>query len=161
MDQPNNVVDSTGHGPEVPTHDNEGLTSSSYCHCHVSHHTQGALEIADSDRPRHQSSAIANITVTIGYLAALISVASQCLMPRAKFIKIMFFNLLTTCTAASFCCLACYTAMKARQSATSQDSRTQDYSSDACAVSAVWLVVMIWFVTRRLWDLYQLHTNYQ
>ncbi|OGE55937.1 hypothetical protein PENARI_c003G02553 [Penicillium arizonense] len=43
----------------------------------------------------YQSDAISNITTTIGYLSALISVLSQALMPRAKFIKIMFFDLIS------------------------------------------------------------------
>lgn len=96
---------------------------------------------------RYQSDAISNITTTIGYLSALISVLSQGLMPRAKFMKIMFFDLLSTCVSASLCCLAAFCAVKAREHNTPADAseavRT-GYSSDACAVAAIWLVVMIW-----------------
>lgn len=95
----------------------------------------------------YQSDAISNITTTIGYLSALISVLSQGLMPRAKFIKIMFFDLLSTCVSASLCCLAVFCAVKARENNTPADAseavRT-GYSSDACGVAAIWLVVMIW-----------------
>ncbi|KAK9242053.1 hypothetical protein V1506DRAFT_548716 [Lipomyces tetrasporus] len=95
----------------------------------------------------YQSDAISNITTTIGYLSALISVLSQGLMPRAKFMKIMFFDLLSTCVSASLCCLAVFCAVKAREHNTPADAseavRT-GYSSDACAVAAIWLVVMIW-----------------
>ncbi|KAJ5110458.1 hypothetical protein N7532_000993 [Penicillium argentinense] len=95
----------------------------------------------------YQSNAISDITSTIGYLSALISVLSQGLMPRAKFMKIMFFDLLSTCVSASLCCLAVFCAVKAREHTTSPDAseavRT-GYNSDACAVSAIWLIFMIW-----------------
>ncbi|PGH20375.1 hypothetical protein AJ80_03643 [Polytolypa hystricis UAMH7299] len=104
----------------------------------------------------HQSTAVADITVTVGYLAALVSVAAQCLLPRAMFVKIMFFNLLATCFAASLCCLACYTAIKAREhsggAGQGQEGETSTYNSDACVVSAIWLIVVIWFANAfRAW----------
>ncbi|KAL3474306.1 hypothetical protein BJX99DRAFT_260576 [Aspergillus californicus] len=103
----------------------------------------------------YQSNAIADITLTIGYLSALISVLSQALMPRAKFMKIMLFDLLATCVSASLCCLAVFCAVKARQHNTPSDAteaiRT-GYNSDACAVSGVWLIVMIWLANAiRAW----------
>ncbi|KAF7585490.1 hypothetical protein BBP40_010812 [Aspergillus hancockii] len=103
----------------------------------------------------HQSDAIADITLTIGYLSALISVLSQALTPRAKFMKIMFFDLLSTCVSASLCCLTIYCAVKAREHNTPPDaseSVKNGYSSDACAVSAIWLIFMIWAAnTIRAW----------
>ncbi|RHZ43433.1 uncharacterized protein CDV56_101197 [Aspergillus thermomutatus] len=103
----------------------------------------------------HQSSAVADITTTIGYLAALMSVVAQALMPRAKFMKIMLFNLLAVCVAASLCCLAVFSAVKAREHSTTPDaseSQKTGYNSDACAVSAIWLIVMIWGAnTLRAW----------
>ncbi|KAL4762085.1 uncharacterized protein BDW70DRAFT_32679 [Aspergillus foveolatus] len=92
----------------------------------------------------YQSSAISNITLTIGYLSALISVLSQALLPRAKFTKIIFFDLLSTCVAASLCCLAVFCAIKAREHHAPPVPPQDAYSSDACAVSALWLIVMIW-----------------
>ncbi|KAJ5979646.1 hypothetical protein N7481_006944 [Penicillium waksmanii] len=95
----------------------------------------------------YQSTAISNITTTIGYLSALISVLSQGLMPRAKFMKIMFFDLLSTCVSASICCLAVFCAVKARQHNTphnASEAVRNGFSSDACAVSAIWLIFMIW-----------------
>ncbi|KAI9375034.1 MFS transporter [Aspergillus egyptiacus] len=85
-----------------------------------------------------QSDAIADITGTVGYLSALIS-----------FMKIMLFDLLATCVSASLCCLAVFCAVQAREHhAPSADG----YSSDACAVAAVWLVVMIWLANAlRAW----------
>ena len=70
-------------------------------------------------------------------------------MPRAKFMKIMFFDLLSTCVSASLCCLAVFCAVKARQHNTpadASDAVRNGYNSDACAVAAVWLSVMIWRV---------------
>lgn len=63
--------------------------------------------------------------------------------------KIMFFNLLSTCVSASLCCLTIYCAVKAREHNTPPDANESvknGYSSDACAVSAIWLIFMIWFV---------------
>ncbi|KAH6874711.1 hypothetical protein B0T10DRAFT_532842 [Thelonectria olida] len=89
-----------------------------------------------------QSSAVANVTTTTGYLAALISVSAQCLQPRAKFMKVMFFCLLSLCVTASITCLAIYTAVKARDP--KSDERDDLYDSSASAVAAIWLFVMIW-----------------
>ncbi|KAJ5101335.1 hypothetical protein NUU61_003557 [Penicillium alfredii] len=94
-----------------------------------------------------QSDAISNITTTIGYLSALISVLSQGLMPRAKFMKIMFFDLVSVCVSASLFCLAVFCSVKAREHnlpAGASESDRNGFSSDACAVSAIWLIFMIW-----------------
>ncbi|RAK96940.1 uncharacterized protein BO80DRAFT_496617 [Aspergillus ibericus CBS 121593] len=103
----------------------------------------------------YQSSAIADITTTIGYLSALISVLSQALTPRAKFMRIMFFDLLSTCVSASLCCLAVFCAVRAREHNTpagASETVRNGFSSDACAVSAIWLIFMIWIAnTIRAW----------
>ncbi|KAJ5885425.1 hypothetical protein N7495_009935 [Penicillium taxi] len=98
-------------------------------------------------RCRYQSDAISSITTTIGYLSALISVLSQALLPRAKFMKIMFFDLLATCVSASLCCLTILCAIKAREHGlppNATESERNGFSSNACAVSAVWLILIIW-----------------
>jgi hypothetical protein len=80
------------------------------------------------------------------------SVVAQGLMPRAKFIKIMFFNLAAVCVSASLCCLAVFCAVKAREhniSPNASESVRDGYSSDACAVAGIWLIVMIWYVQIR------------
>ena len=97
----------------------------------------------------YQSSAIADITSTIGYLSALISVLSQALTPRAKFMRIMVFDLLSTCVSASLCCLAVFCSVRAREHnmpADASESVRNGFSSDACAVSAIWLIFMIWYI---------------
>jgi hypothetical protein len=91
----------------------------------------------------YQSTAISRITTTISYLSALISILSQGLMPRAKFMKIMFYDLLSTCVSASLCCLAVFCAVKAREHNTPE---SDGFSSDACTVAAIWLIFMIWCV---------------
>lgn len=72
--------------------------------------------------------------------------------------KIMLFDLLSTCVSASLCCLAVFCAVKARQHSTpvnASESVRNGYNSDACAVSAVWLIVMVWLVHYvRTWVLY-------
>lgn len=63
--------------------------------------------------------------------------------------KIMLFDLLSTCVSASLCCLTGFCAVKARQHSTPADateSVRNGYNSDACAVSAIWLIVVIWLV---------------
>jgi hypothetical protein len=74
------------------------------------------------------------------------AVASQCLFPRAKFMKIMVYNLVSTCTSAALCCLAVFSAVKARQLTTLPGGNLEDYNSSACAVSGVWLLFAIWSV---------------
>ncbi|KAJ5771702.1 hypothetical protein N7520_002231 [Penicillium odoratum] len=95
----------------------------------------------------YQSTAISEITTTIGYLSALISVLSQALMPRAKFMKIIFYDILSACVSASLCCLAVFCAVRAREHNTPADASESvrtGYNSDACAVAAIWLIFMIW-----------------
>ncbi|KAF7555437.1 hypothetical protein G7Z17_g2149 [Cylindrodendrum hubeiense] len=89
-----------------------------------------------------QSHAVADVTTTTGYLAALIAVSAQCLQPRAKFIKVMFFCLLSLCVTASISCLAIYSAVKARHP--SNNVIPDQYDSNASAIAAIWLFVMIW-----------------
>ncbi|KAL3483213.1 hypothetical protein BJX62DRAFT_249785 [Aspergillus germanicus] len=95
----------------------------------------------------YQSNAISDITLTVGYLSALISVLSQALTPRAKFLKIFLFDLLATCVSASLCCLAVFCAVRAREHTTAFTTTSDedgDYNSSACAVSGIWLITLIW-----------------
>ncbi|OJD12842.1 hypothetical protein AJ78_06622 [Emergomyces pasteurianus Ep9510] len=95
----------------------------------------------------YQSTRVANLTENYGYLSATVAVLVQCLNPRAMFMKIMFFNFLAMCTAASLGCLGLFSAVRARQHTTpvdaSEDARN-GYNSSACAVSAVWFLFDIW-----------------
>ncbi|KAL1305049.1 hypothetical protein AAFC00_001990 [Neodothiora populina] len=89
----------------------------------------------------YQSDAISNITTTVGYITALMTITAQCLLPRAKYTKIMFFILLSVCVAASLCCLAAFCSIKARGTGPGSQGV---YNSNASAVSAIFLIVCIW-----------------
>ncbi|EHY56249.1 uncharacterized protein HMPREF1120_04338 [Exophiala dermatitidis NIH/UT8656] len=92
----------------------------------------------------YQSVAISNITGTLGYLTSIMAIVSQCLLPPGKFLKIMFFIVLSTCASASICCLAVLSAVKARAYTTSASDVEGSYNSNACAVSAAWLLFAMW-----------------
>lgn len=62
--------------------------------------------------------------------------------------KIMLFNLLAMCIAASLGCLGLFSAVRAREHTTpvdASDDVRNGYNSSACAVSAVWFFFDIWF----------------
>lgn len=104
--------------------------------------------------PRYQTDSVSNMTSTVGYLASTIAIISQSLGPRAKFMKIMCFDLLSTCLAASLSCLCLYCSVKARENTTPPDAtpaQAAGYNSSACVVSALWLMFSIWFVPHLLW----------
>jgi hypothetical protein len=95
--------------------------------------------------------------MTVGFISAIMEIASQCLLPRAKFMKIMFYNLLSTCISAALCCLGLLSAVKARQHTTPLGGSVDEYNSSACVVSAVWLIFAIWFVFQLTHELHQAH----
>ena len=143
-----NMVVPSRSGFQALSHDVKRRLATDDCHCNVGIFRNRRRTIWLTIQ-RNQSNAVADITVTIGYLSALISVLSQALLPRAKFMKIMLFDLLSTCVSASLCCLAAFCAVKARHHSTPADaseSVRNGFNSDACVVSAIWLIFMIWFV---------------
>ncbi|PGH14270.1 hypothetical protein AJ80_06010 [Polytolypa hystricis UAMH7299] len=94
-----------------------------------------------------QSNAIANITENYGFYVAISAVISPCVMPRAKFMKLMFFTVLGICIAAALSCLGVFCAVRARQHTTALDASKEvreGYNSSACAVAALWFVFDIW-----------------
>lgn len=98
---------------------------------------------------RYQTDAVSKMTSNVGYLASTIAIISHTLGPRAKFMKIMSFNLLSTCIAASLSCLCLYCSVKAREHTTPPDASLDvaaGYNSSACVVSALWLMFSVWFV---------------
>ena len=62
----------------------------------------------------YRADAVSDLTGTVGYLTSVMAIISQCLLPRGKFLKIMLFIVLSTCASASICCLAVFSAVKAR-----------------------------------------------
>ena len=95
---------------------------------------------------RYQATSIADIEFAVGYLAAILTVSAQCLMPRAKFMKIVFFSVLSTCGGAALSCLVVLCSVRARQHTTpanASQSVREGYNSSASVVSAIWLFFSI------------------
>lgn len=88
--------------------------------------------------------AVAHEYTTLGYLVAIISIMGFAIMPRAKFIQMIIFDILAVCLAACFALLTMFSSVKARQH-TATDP-TVNYNSSASAVSGVWLFFQIWMV---------------
>jgi hypothetical protein len=80
----------------------------------------------------------------LGYLVAIISILGFAIMPRAKFIQMMIFDVLAVCIAACFALLTMFSSVKARQHTANNSKDT--YNSSASAVSGVWLFFQIWMV---------------
>ncbi|CAI7659091.1 unnamed protein product [Penicillium glandicola] len=91
-----------------------------------------------------QSKAVANEYTTLGYLVAIVSILGFAIMPRAKFIQMMIFDILAVCIAACFALLTMFSSVKARQHTAT--NTTDTYNSSASAVSGVWLFFQIWMV---------------
>ena len=96
---------------------------------------------------RYQSLHVAQIPGNFGYLSITISIISQCLQPRAIYMKITLFSVLTTCVSASLCCLGVFCAVRAREHTTPPGGNPTDYNSSASVVSAIWFIFDIWLVT--------------
>ncbi|KAJ6098814.1 hypothetical protein N7467_000349 [Penicillium canescens] len=92
----------------------------------------------------YQAMPVADQFTTLGYLMAIISILGFAIMPRAKFIQMMIFDILAVCIAACFALLTMYSSVKARQNTATPSSGT--YNSSASAVSGVWLFFQIWMV---------------
>ncbi|QDS77146.1 hypothetical protein FKW77_001332 [Venturia effusa] len=100
----------------------------------------------------YQADTVASTYSTLGYLVAIISIISFCIMPRAKFIQTMVINLFAICLGAAVGLLVVYCAVQARLHTTdmtasgSAQAGTVSYNSSASAVSAVWLFAQVFFV---------------
>lgn len=83
---------------------------------------------------------------TSGYFSVLFSIAAQPLFPRAKYLKILAFNLIALGLSFALCCLAVFCAMRARahNSEASVQGEYFTYNPDAAAVCGVFLFFMIW-----------------
>ncbi|EAS35900.3 uncharacterized protein CIMG_01254 [Coccidioides immitis RS] len=91
-----------------------------------------------------QASAVANLTQNYGYITPIMAVIAQCLLPRAKYMKIMLFTALATCVSASLCCLGIYCTIKAREHTSPPGAPPGGYNSSASAVAAIWFLFAIW-----------------
>src|ERR1700752_694370 len=113
------MVDNARAGPTDASHHHESCAATHYRNCPVIHlllkniainQISMALNLAID---RAQSSRVLFATSTTLHVAALVAVISHCLMPRGKFVKIMFFNVLALCIAFSVSCLALVCLVKA------------------------------------------------
>lgn len=98
---------------------------------------------------RYQATSIAEIELLVGYIAVILTVSAQCLLPRAKFTKILSFSVLASCSAAALCCIAVICCVRARQNSTPADATQAErdrYNSSASVVSGLWLLLGIWYV---------------
>lgn len=94
-----------------------------------------------------QADAVANMMTTAGYFSVLLSLASQPLFPRARFLKTLLYCILASGLSLALCVLALFCAVKAREnSGGSVQGQYFSYNSSACAVSGVFLFFMIWYV---------------
>ncbi|KAJ6109216.1 hypothetical protein N7486_001450 [Penicillium sp. IBT 16267x] len=92
----------------------------------------------------YQATDVADEYTTLGYLMAIVSILGFAIMPRAKFIQMMIFDVLAVCIAACLALLTMYSSVKARQH--TEKGTTSPYNSSASAVSGVWLFFQIWLV---------------
>ena len=104
----------------------------------------------------YQVSAFAAIYSTLGYLVAIMSVLSLCILPRSKFIQTMLLNVIGVCIGAAVALLQIYCSVQARAHTTHKPAATSNgpspgaavtgYNSSASAVSAIWLFFNIYVV---------------
>ncbi|KAJ5213279.1 hypothetical protein N7449_000448 [Penicillium cf. viridicatum] len=92
----------------------------------------------------YQSKPVANEYTTLGYLVAIVSILGFAIMPRAKFIQMMIFDILAVCIAACLALLTMFCSVRARQH--TSNNPTDAYNSSASAVSGLWLFIQIWMV---------------
>lgn len=104
----------------------------------------------------YQNSAFAAIYSTLGYLVAIMSVLSFCILPRSKFIQTMLLNTVGICIGSAVALLQVYCSVQARAHTTVAPSPSSNgpspgasvvsYNSSASAVSAIWLFFNIYLV---------------
>ncbi|KAI9744784.1 MAG: hypothetical protein M1818_001709 [Claussenomyces sp. TS43310] len=92
-----------------------------------------------------QSDAVAETYGNLGYLVAIISVLSICIMPRAKYLQTLVLNVIGICIGSAVSLLGLWSGTKARLHTTPAGS-TAAYNSSQSAVCAIWLFANIWFV---------------
>ncbi|KAL8776179.1 MAG: hypothetical protein Q9194_003314 [Teloschistes cf. exilis] len=101
-----------------------------------------------------QNTGFANTYSTLGYLVAIMSILSFAIMPRAKFIQTMFFNIIGICIGSCIALLSIYCSVQARAHTTPHSESTSagpspgasvaPYNSSASAVCAIWLFFNIY-----------------
>lgn len=94
----------------------------------------------------YQSSAVANEYTTLGYLVAIASILAVPIMPRAKFLQNLLFNVLATCVGAALSLLAIWTGIQARNHTQPPGTPATAFNSSQAAVSGIWLFFEIYLI---------------
>lgn len=104
----------------------------------------------------YQNNHVAGMFSTIGYLIAIMSILSFAIMPRAKFIQTMLFNIIGICIGSAIALLAMYCSVQARAHTTPRrppssggptpGAKVSQYNSSSSAVAAIWLFFNIYLV---------------
>ena len=106
----------------------------------------------------YQSTAFADHYSTLGYLVAIMSILSFGIMPRAKFVQTMLFNIIGICIGFCITLLSIFCSVQARAHTTpplstgpksstggpSPGASVAPYNSSASAVCAIWLFFNIY-----------------
>ena len=91
----------------------------------------------------YQSTTVAKRYTTVGYILAMIAFFSMAMLPRAKYLEALLFNIIATCIGSALSLLAIWCGIKARQHTTSPGS-TAAYNSSQAAVCAIWFFFSQW-----------------
>ena len=104
----------------------------------------------------YQSTPVAEIYSTLGYLVAIMSVLSFAILPRSKYIQTTLFNVIGVCIGAAVGLLEIYCSVQARAHTSppakatgngpSPGAAVTSYNSSASAVCAIWLFFNIYLV---------------
>ena len=104
----------------------------------------------------YQSTPVAELYSTLGYLVAIMSVISFAILPRSKFVQTMLFNVIGVCIGAAVALLEVYCSVQARAHTSppvkatgngpSPGAAVAPYNSSASAVCAIWLFFNIYLV---------------
>ncbi|ORY19614.1 hypothetical protein BCR34DRAFT_582302 [Clohesyomyces aquaticus] len=91
----------------------------------------------------YEADSVAQTYSTLGYLVAIMSILGFCIMPRAKFLQTMTFNVISCCIGAAVGLLMVWSGVQARLHTM---TAPKAYNSSQSAVCAIWLFFQIWIV---------------
>jgi len=94
----------------------------------------------------YQADAVANYFTTLGYLVPIASILAMSIMPRAKFLQTLTYNVIAICVGAAVVILAMYTIVHARINTAKPGDAPTAYNSSASVVAAVWLFFLIYLI---------------
>jgi hypothetical protein len=102
----------------------------------------------------YQSTPVAKVYSTLGYLVAIMSVLSFAILPRSKYLQTMLLNIIGVCIGSAVALLQIYCSVQARihtapasspsSNGPSPGAAISGYNSSAATVCAVWLFFNIY-----------------